>query len=97
MRQGGLTLAAGRVRSKKKESKKKTPKIHPTQNTPQQPQQPGDCDNVETAREILPRVIPYSLDSLDAGFVEIGLVAGFVEIGFVQLSRSVKTTNVHTP
>ena len=36
----------------------------------------------------VPRVKPYSLDSIDPGFVELGLV---------QLSQSVKTTNVtHT-
>ena len=44
MRQGGLTLAAGRVRSKKKKRK-----IRPTENTPRKPQQPGDCDRLETA------------------------------------------------
>ena len=36
----------------------------------------------------VPRVSPYSPDSMDTGFVEIGLV---------QLSQSVKTTNItHT-
>ena len=52
MRQGGLILAAGRVRSKKKKiGKKKHGKIRPTQNTPRNPQQPGDRDYLETARE----------------------------------------------
>ena len=46
MRQGGLILAAGRVRSKKKRDK-----IRPTQNTPRNPQQPGDRDYLETARD----------------------------------------------
>ena len=50
MRQGGLTLAAGRVRSKKKKSRKKNPgKIRPTQNAPRKLQQPGDYDRLETA------------------------------------------------
>ena len=50
MRQGGLVLAAGRVRSKKKKNRKKThEKIRPTQNTPRNQQQPGDRDHLETA------------------------------------------------
>ena len=50
MRQGGLTLAAGRVRSKKKKSrKKKREKIRPTESTPRKPQPPGDHDRLETA------------------------------------------------
>ena len=49
---GGLVLAVGRVRSKKNKSrKKKHEKIHPTQNPPRKPQQPGDRDHLETARE----------------------------------------------
>ena len=53
MRQGGLILAAGRVRSKKKKKiEKKTPeKIRRTQNTPRNLQQPGDRDQLETARD----------------------------------------------
>ena len=35
----------------KKSRKKKHEKIHPTQNAPQKPQQPGDRDHLETARE----------------------------------------------
>ena len=50
MRQGGLVLAAGRVRSKGKKNSKKREKICPTQNTPRHPQQPGDRDQLETAR-----------------------------------------------
>ena len=47
---GGLILAAGRVRSKKKKIEKKHgKKIRPTQNTPRNPQQPGDRDHLETA------------------------------------------------
>ena len=56
MRQGGLVLAAGRVRSKEKKRTKKTGKIRPTQNTPRNPQPPGDRDQLETARgETRPR------------------------------------------
>ena len=45
-------LAAGRVRSKEKESGKKHGKrIRPTQNTPRNPQQPGDRVQLETACE----------------------------------------------
>ena len=50
-------------------------KIRPTQNTPRNPQQPGDRDHLETVRD----------------------ATRFAEIGLVQLSQSVKTTNVtHT-
>ena len=49
---GGLILTvAGRVRSKKKNRKKKRKKIRPTQNTPRNPQQPGDRVQFETACE----------------------------------------------
>ena len=44
MSQGGLMLAAGRVRS----NKKKNEKIRRTQNTPRNPQDPGDRDQLET-------------------------------------------------
>ena len=91
MKQDGLILAAGRVRSKKKKieekksKKKKHRKIFPTQNTPRNPQQPGHRVQLETAcDEHAPRVSPFSPDSIDPGFVEIGLV---------QLSQSVKATN----
>ena len=50
MRQGDLILAAGRVRSKKNKTKKKT-KFHRIQNTPRNPQQPSDRDHRETARD----------------------------------------------
>ena len=46
MRQGVLVLAAGRVRSKKT---KKHEKIRPTQNTPRNPQQPGNRDQIAMA------------------------------------------------
>ena len=49
---GGLILAAGRVRSKKKKvGKRKNEKICPTENTPRNPQQPSDRDHLDTARE----------------------------------------------
>ena len=51
MKQGGLILAARRVRSKKTMSKTKSRNIRPTQNTPRNPQQPGDRDHLETARD----------------------------------------------
>ena len=52
MRQGGLILAERRVRSKEEKIRgKKHEKIRPTQNTPRKPQQPGDRDQLETARD----------------------------------------------
>ena len=86
MRQGGLILAAGRVRSKAKKNAKKTAphkthhEIHSSAATVTTSRRP--------ATKHAPRVSPYSPASIDAGFVEIGLV---------QLSQPVKTTNVtHT-
>ena len=49
MRQGDPILAAGRVRSKQKKPKKT--KSRRTQNTPRNPQQLGDRDHLETARD----------------------------------------------
>ena len=49
MGQGGLILAAGRVRSKKNKTGKKNTKSRRTQNTPRNPQQPGNRDHHETA------------------------------------------------
>ena len=47
---GGLILAAGRVRSNKQKIEKKKPfKTRPTENTPRNPQQPGDRDHLEAA------------------------------------------------
>ena len=46
------------------------------------------CNSRRLAMKHVPHVSPYSVNSIDPGFVEIGLV---------QLSQSVKTTNVtHT-
>ena len=63
-------------------------KNRPTQNTPRNSQPFGDRDQLGTARaKHVPRVSPHSPASIDPGFVEISLV---------QLSQSVKTTNVFT-
>ena len=85
MRQGGLILAECRVRSKKKERKKKrnpaAPKTHHEIHS-----SPATASTLgRDATKHVPRVSPYSPVSIDAGFVEIGLV---------QLSQSVKTTTV---
>ena len=88
MRQGGLILAAGRVRSKKKKIEKKntekksaSPKTHHEIHS-----SPATASNSrQHARKHVPRVSPYSPASIDLGFVEIGLV---------QLSQSVKSVNV---
>ena len=74
---GRLILAAGRVRRRKENERKKheippnTKKTHHGIN----PQQPGDRDHLETAcDETRPTRSPYSHDSsIDPGFVEIGL------------------------
>ena len=87
---GGLILAVGRVRSKKKKNEKKTRKNppHPKHTTKsaaaRQPRPPRDG----ARKKHVPRISPYLPASIDPGFVEIGLV---------QLSQSVKKTNVtHT-
>ena len=57
-------------------------------NTPRNPQ-PGDGDQLEAAcdeKRPTRTYSPYSLASIDPGFVETGLV---------QLSQSVKTTNAN--
>ena len=85
MRQGGIILAAGRVRSKKE---KRTPPRnnaapkthHEIHNSPATATTSRRCTNKH-----VPRVSPYSPASRDPGFVEIGLV---------QLSQSAKTPNV---
>ena len=52
MRQVSLILAAVCVRSKKKNGKTHTQeKKRPSQNTPRNPQQPGDHDHLDTARD----------------------------------------------
>ena len=92
MRQAGLILAAGRVRSKKKkkynrkntEKKSAPPKTHREIHS-----SPAIASNSRRhARKHVTRVSPHCPASIDPGFVEIGLV---------QLSQSAKTTNVtHT-
>ena len=63
--------------------------IRPTQNTPRNPHQPATASNSRPhTRKHVPRVSPYSPASIDPGFVEVSLL---------QLSQSVKKTNVtHT-
>ena len=89
MRQGGFTLAAGRVRSKKKIVKtppKKSAAPKTNHETHISPATATTSRQRETKR--VPCVSPYPPASIDTGFVEIGLV---------QLSQSAKTTNVtHT-
>ena len=84
-------LAAGRVRSKKKKIRKKqiTEKSTPPKTHHEIHSSPATaCNSRRHAMEHVPRVSPYSPDSIDPGFVEIGLE---------QFSQSVKTTNVtHT-
>ena len=86
MRQGGLILAAIRVRSKKKKNEKKTEKSTPPKTHHEMHSRPATASNLRRhARKHVPRVSPYAPASIDPGFVEIGLV---------QLSQSVKTTDV---
>ena len=81
MRQGGLILAAGRVRSKKKKRNPAAPKTHRKIHS-----SPATATTSRRhATKHVPRVSPYSLASINPGFVEIGPV---------QLSQSVKTANV---
>ena len=92
MRQGGLILAPGHVRSKKKKiEKKNTKKSDPLKTHHEIHSSPATATNsIRHARKHVPRVSPYSYSpaSIDPGFVDIGLV---------QLLHSVKTTNVtHT-
>ena len=91
MRQGGLILAADRVRSKeKKRGKKKSvaPEIHHENHHEIHSSPATATTSRRRATKHVPRVSPYSPASIDPGFVEIGLV---------QLSQSVKTTNAtHT-
>ena len=74
MRQVGLILAAGRVRSKKKT--KKNAKIPPHKIHHEiYSSAATTTTHPETAREeTRPRVSPYSPASIEPGFVEIGLV-----------------------
>ena len=86
MRQGGLILAAGRVRSKKKKRKKTNPAApkthHEIHSSP-----PTATTSRRRATKHVRRVSPYSPASIDPGFVEIGLV---------HLFQSVTTNVTHT-
>ena len=88
MRQDGLILAAGRVCSKKKQNEEKTNPAaakthHQIHSSPTTATTWRRCE----VKHVL-RVSPYSPASIDPGFVEIDLV---------QLSQSIKNTNVtHT-
>ena len=73
MRQGRPILAAGRVRSKKKKSKKNTEKKSAPPKTHHEIySSPATASNLRHVRKLVPRVSPYSLASIDPGFVEIG-------------------------
>ena len=88
MRQvGGLILAAGRVRSKKKNGgNEKNPAA--SQTHPEMHSSPGTATTSKrNATKHVPRVSPYFPDSIYPGFMEIGLV---------QLSQSVKQGMRHT-
>ena len=90
MRQGGLILAAGRVRSKKTKRKKTKHEIpsHPKTHHEVHSSPATATTPTRRATKEVPRVSPYSPTSIDPGFVEIDLV---------QLYQSVKTTNdTHT-
>ena len=95
MRQGGFILHVDRVRSKKKNRKKqKQQKIHPAQNTPRYPQQPGDRDHLERrATRHIPRVSPYTPASIDPGFVEIG----HVQLSQVPIARTASVASFPRP
>ena len=86
---GGLILAAGRVRSKKKNTKKNTKESAPPETHHEIHCIPATATTPRRrATKHVPGVSPYSPASIDPVFAEIGLV---------QLSQSVKTTNVtHT-
>ena len=85
MRQGGLILATGRLRSKKKKVKKKrNPAAPKTHHEIQSSPATATTSERRATKHVL-RVSPYSPAPIDPGFVEIGFV--------VQLSQSLKTTN----
>ena len=89
MRQGGLILAAGGVRSKKKNENKKQKNPAPPKAHHETHISPATATTSrQRAMKRVPSISPYSPASIYPGFVKIGLV---------QLSQSVKTTNVtHT-
>ena len=88
MTHGGLILATGRVHSNKKTKKKQRITAAPKTHHGVHGSRATATISRWRATKRIPRVSPYSPTSVDPGFVEIGLV---------QLSQSVKTTNVtHT-
>ena len=89
MRQGGLIPAAGRVRSKKKKRKNETRNPAALKTRHEIHSSPVTATTSRRrATKHVPRVCPYSPASIDPGFVDIGLV---------ELSQSVKATNItHT-
>ena len=89
MRQGGLVLASGRVRSKEKNEQKKRKKSAPLKTHHEIYSTPATASNSRRhVRKQAPCVSPYPLASIDPRFVEFGLV---------KLSQSVKTTKLtHT-
>ena len=91
MRQGGLVLAAGRVSSKKKNGgEKKHEKNLVALKTHHEIH--SSLATTTTSRRHATKHVPRVSPCLPA-FTD----PGFVEIGLVQLSQSVKTTNVtHT-
>ena len=77
MRQGGLILAAGRVRSRKKKKRGKKNSIDsaPPKTHHEIHSSPATATTSRRrASEQIPRVSPYAHASIDPGFVEIGLV-----------------------
>ena len=88
---GVLILAAGRVRSKKKKNREQKikKKFAPSKTHHEIHSSPATATTSRRrSKKHVPHVSPYSPASIDTGFVEIDLV---------QLSQSVKTTNVtHT-
>ena len=75
MRQGGLILAAGRVRLKGKKIERKHEKSVPPKTHHEIHSSPATVTTSRRrATKHVSRVSPYSPDSIDPGFVEIGLV-----------------------
>ena len=76
MRQSGVILPAGRVRSKKKKvGKKNTKKSTPPRTHHKSRSSPATATTSRRrAKKHVPRVSPYCPAPVDPGFVEIGLV-----------------------
>ena len=85
MRQGGLILAAGRVRSKKKKSEKKTWKKNPMQTTTslfkhpkfRQPIKNAACNSNSNITYIL-GIMLTAMKNMEAGVGDIRVVASFL-------------------